>query len=302
MKRRDFLMQAGLSAALLASSSPALLFASEKKKILYFDESMGFVHPPTKDEADGTSYGAKLVKKLCTERGYEAVCTKDGTIFDSDLSQYAAFVFYTTGNLDKPQAGKKAFTAKGVENFYSAIKKGVGFVGIHSATDTWRGNTGKFVNDAPDDYTRYCKMIGAEFTIHGSQQETELIITDPVELPFLKKMQTGMVKHFDEWYCMKNFSKDLHVVLVQETKGMKITGNNICYNRPKYPSTWVRMEGKGRVAYTSLGHGNEMFDKPLFQGILSDLISFAAGDLNIDVTPNIDQVAPGANVLQYPKQ
>ena len=298
MKRREFLSRTGLSAALVASFSMESLFAAEKKKILYFDESMGYVHPPTKDEADGSSYGAKLVKKLCAKLGYEAVCTKDGAIFDGDLSQYAAFIFYTTGDLDKPRMGKKALSAQGVKNFYAAIRGGVGFVGIHSATDTWRGNSGKFVNDKPEDYTQYCKMIGAEFTIHGSQQETTLTLTDPVELPSLKALGSDQVKHFDEWYCMKNFSKDLHVILVQETKDMRTDGNNICYNRPKYPSTWARMEGKGRVAYTSLGHGNEMFDKPLFQGVLTDLISFAAGDLDIDLTPNIGKVTPGANVLQ----
>ncbi len=294
-------MQTGISAALLASGAAGSVFASEKKKILYFDMSMGYVHPPTKNEADGTSYGAKLVKKICSKLGYEAICTKDGSVFDGDLSQYAAFIFYTTGNLDKPQKGNIEISAKGVKNFYAAVRSGVGFVGIHSATDTWRGNTGKFVNDDPAQYTEYCKLIGAEFTIHGSQQETSLTLTDPIELPSLKAIGSKTVKHFDEWYCMKNFSKDLHVILVQETEGMKTNGNNICYNRPKYPSTWARMEGRGRVAYTSLGHGNEMFDKPLFQGVLTDLISFAAGDLDLDLTPNIDKTAPGANVLQNPK-
>ena len=33
--------------------------------------------------------------------------TKDGTVFDSDLSPYDAFFFYTTGNLTTPGTDKQ---------------------------------------------------------------------------------------------------------------------------------------------------------------------------------------------------
>src|SRR5437762_4214536 len=47
----------------------------------------------------------------------------------------------------------------------------------------------------------------------------------------------------DEWYSLKDFRTDLHVILTLDTKGM--TGEP--YQRAPYPMTWARMEGKGRV-------------------------------------------------------
>ena len=39
----------------------------------------------------------------------------------------------------------------------------------------------------------------------------------------------------EEWYSLKNFAPDLHVILAQDTKGMK----NFDYDRPNYPATWA---------------------------------------------------------------
>ena len=36
----------------------------------------------------------------------------------------------------------------------------------------------------------------------------------------------------EEWYALKNFAKDMHVVLVQETAGM----TDPCYQRAPYPA------------------------------------------------------------------
>src|SRR5207245_2668569 len=76
-----------------------------------------------------------------------------------------------------------------------------------------------------------------------------------------------------EWYSIKNFAKDLHVILVQDTKGM--TGN--LYERAPYPATWARMYGKGRVFVTSLGHREDVWTNPAFQKILVGGVSWALG-------------------------
>ena len=51
----------------------------------------------------------------------------------------------------------------------------------------------------------------------------------------------------EEWYSLKNFSKDNHVLLVLETAGMHV----FHYKRPSFPIAWVRKEGKGRVYYNA---------------------------------------------------
>jgi hypothetical protein len=65
--------------------------------------------------------------------------TKDGRIFDSkEFHTYAAVVFFhhrrsTTLGTD----GKPPMSAKGKQNVLDAIRGGMGFVGAHSASDTF---------------------------------------------------------------------------------------------------------------------------------------------------------------------
>ena len=109
MRRRDFLTASALTAATLPFVSLSQLFAAEggAKKILYYTRSQGFEHSPVKYDENGECVSAKTLQKLAKNLGYELVSTKDGSVFDDDLSQYAAFVFYTSGQLGiDPATGK----------------------------------------------------------------------------------------------------------------------------------------------------------------------------------------------------
>jgi type 1 glutamine amidotransferase len=86
---------------------------------------------------------------------------------------------------------------------------------------------------------------------------------------------------------------DLHVILVQVTKGME--GRE--YQRPNYPMTWARAYGKGRVFYTSMGHREDVWGNPMYQGLLLGALGWAAGRLDADITPNIKEVTPEHNQL-----
>jgi len=97
----------------------------------------------------------------------------------------------------------------------------------------------------------------------------------------------------EEWYSLKNFADDLHVIFVNETKDM----HDKCYQRPPYPETWIHNYGKGRVFYTSMGHREDVWTSPQFQSIIVGGITWALGDANADTTPNIQSVAPRANEL-----
>ena len=303
MKRREFLLDSALAAVAFSTFLPVASAAGKTKKILYFERTTGFIHPPTIYEADGVSAAGKRLKKLGEKFNCEVVCSKDGSIFDGDLDQYDAFIFYTCGNLDKPGGPDKQWPCMsdaGRDKFFAAIQNGKGFLGIHSATDTWKSGGPRFENQPEDKRTKYIDMIGGEFIVHGAQQETTLTVVDS-SLPWLAK-QGKSFKFFDEWYTLKNFNKDIHVLLVQETKGMRTDKNNKCYDRPAYPSTWVRMYGKGRVAYTSLGHNTAAWSEEVVPSVVSDLMGFILGAYNVDMTPNMDKVCPGATTLLNSKE
>jgi type 1 glutamine amidotransferase len=288
MNRRDMLLTAG-AAAIGLSAFPLNLVATterdaaEKKrhKVLYFTRSAGFQHPPVIRKGDELSDSEKLLTKWGKKAGLDVVCTKDGAVFDGDLGQFDAFIFYTSGDLtgkcERPQPGA-AMSPEGKKKFLAAIEAGKGFVGIHSATDSFR-------SAGVDPYTA---MIGAEFLTHGNQQEATMEVVSP-KFPGMKGLGKSFAIH-EEWYAQHKFAKDLRVILVQETKGM--TGEP--YQRPPYPATWARMQGKGRVFYTSMGH-DEIWRNKIFRQVLMGGIAWAVRDVDADVKPNIAQVTPGAN-------
>lgn len=299
MKRRDFLLNGAVTAAALSAVPFASVLAADKpRKVLYFERSAGFVHPPTILEADGISAAGKALQKLGKKFNCEVVCTKDGSVFDGDLDQFDAFIFYTCANLDQqvgPDIATPCISATGKEKFFAAIKNGKGFLGVHSATDTWRTPGPQWENQPEAEQTEFVKMIGGQFIVHGAQQETTITVVDS-SLPWIKE-QGKSFKFYDEWYAMKNWSRDMHVLLVQETEGMKTDGNNKCYDRPAYPSTWVRKYGEGRVAYTSFGHNTSAWKEEAVPGLVGDLMGFVLGVYDVDMTPNLEQVCPGAFTL-----
>jgi type 1 glutamine amidotransferase len=101
----------------------------------------------------------------------------------------------------------------------------------------------------------------------------------------------------EEWYSFKDYQDDLHVILVQETEGMGKKDVDSIYNRPPYPATWARMHGKGRVFYTSMGHREDVWTNPTFQSILVGGLRWALKEVEADVTPNVDKVAPGYKTI-----
>ena len=69
------------------------------------------------------------------------------------------------------------------------------------------------------------------------------------------------------------------------------------YQRPPFPETWARKHGKGRVFYTSLAHLEDVWTNPLFHEILLGALSWATGNVEADVTPNVKEVTPQADTL-----
>ena len=262
---------------------------TKKAKVLHFTRSQGFEHSPAKLLDDGTTVSGQALKDYLAGKNIEVVETQDGGMFDGDLSQYDAFVFYTSGNLLDAGGSKndkaKPMTADGLRKMITAVQEGKGFVGIHSATDTHCN--GALKDDNGTDL--YTKFVGARFTGHGPQQFATITIVEPTAFPFLKESGKRFTT-WDEWYGMGTFNKDLHVLLIQETAGME--GKD--YVRPPFPATWIRKEGNGRVAYSSFGHDNRYFQNKDNVRRIAELVEWAVGRFNADMTPNIDTATPGA--------
>ncbi|MCY3020374.1 MAG: ThuA domain-containing protein [Planctomycetota bacterium] len=303
MNRRDLLVGAGATALGLGLGRCPLLRAAEgdapKRRVLYLTKSAGFEHSAVKRTGEQPSYSEKVLVDIGPKNGFEITCTKDGSVFTADnLAKYDAYVFYTSGMLtEKGTDRNPPMPAEGKGALLDAIKNGKGFIGIHSATDSFH------TSPKPEDRNKnfgdkvdpYIAMIGGEFISHGPQQKAKLTCADP-KFPGCEALKDG-VEWMEEWYAHKDFATDLHVILVQETQGMK----GAVYQRPPFPATWAHMYGKGRVLYTSLGHREDIWDNPAVQKLLLGALSWATGNVNADVTPNIATAAPKCLELAPPE-
>ncbi len=61
--------------------------------------------------------------------------------------------------------------------------------------------------------------------------------------------------------------------------------------------TWARNYGKGRVFYTSMGHREDVWDNPMYQGLLLGALAWATGQVDADIEPNIKKVTPDYDKL-----
>jgi type 1 glutamine amidotransferase len=294
LNRRRLLLAGG--AAWLGAGAMGRVLAQPKgdtKKVLFFTKSSGFQHSVIRRNGDQLGHAERILADIGKEHGFDVVASKDGRLFEPDqIKQWDAFVFETTGDLTTPGTDKTPpISPEGEQAFYDAIKGGKGFVGMHCATDTF-GHFGKRNKGADDPYIQ---MIGGEFIHHGEQQEAQIDITDP-DFPGIAKgfgTKGSSFRITDEWYALKNMPADLHVILVQVTTGMR--GRD--YQRPNYPSTWARAYGKGRVFYTSLGHREDVWENPMYQGLLLGALGWATGRIEANITPNISQVTPNYSQL-----
>jgi uncharacterized protein len=313
-------MKLQLISATLALIAPCALMATPErsddpssyptKKVLFFSKSSGYEHVVIRDtsvtgrpmnKSQGNAepgLAFKVLKELGSKDNIEFVYSKDGSLFTPEyLAQFDAYFFYTTGDLTTAGVdGNPPMTQAGKEALLQAIASGKGFVGSHCASDTFHSPGGedqkgsRFRNDG-DNADPYVKMLGGEFVKHGDQQLSHLIVVDP-RFPGIIAVPADN-RFIEEWYTLKNFAKDLHVLMVQDTSGMA----GIDYSRPNYPSTWAHMYGKGRVFYTSLGHRDDVWKSDLFQAVVVGGLNWAVGRVDADVTPNVSEVAPQADVL-----
>jgi type 1 glutamine amidotransferase len=147
------------------------------------------------------------------------------------LKNYDAVIFAnTTGDLPLPDP----------QGFLDWIKSGKGFVGMHSASDTFHH------------FQPYVEMLGAEFKTHEAQVEVDPINQDK-ECPACRHLPANW-KVFDEIYQFKNFERPkVHGLLtLDKHPNNKSPGD--------YPISWCKEYGKGRVFYTSLGHREDVWD------------------------------------------
>ena len=300
MNRRQWLQQSALAAFVLGAGRLPLSAADERRRLLMYTRSVGFQHSVITRKGGELSLAERIVSEMGKKNNIDVVCEKDGRIFESaEFPKFDGFLFETQGDLlsEKCKDDSPPMSHAGKKALLDAVAGGKGFIGCHCASDTFhslgdRSGT-REQNQQRDQVDPYLLMLGGEFIRHGRQQKAWMRVVD-ADFPGIKGQKDYEMN--EEWYALKNFSPDLHVILVQDTEGMK----DAMYQRPKFPATWARKHHKGRVFFTSMGHREDVWQSEVMNKLITGALAWTLGRVEAEIKPNLNEVAPEASVLPPP--
>ena len=289
-----------LAAISAAAPSKPVVQPQKARKILVYSRTTSFRH-------SSIETGDAALKILGDKTGaWTTTISEDPKAF-ADLSSYDAIVFLNTtgdpfraeGFNEMSEAAKVA--AKAEEDQYKAnllnfVNGGKGFVGIHSATDTfWR---------AGDEWPAFNDMIGGIFDEHpwGAGDDVTVRVEDP-NSPIVKSLNGEPMSFKEEIYQFKApYSRDKQRVLMGLDLEKSAHKDNLRRDDKDYAVTWIKPQGQGRVFYTSLGHREDKYSDARVLGVYLAGIQYAIGDLNADATPiSLADARTMANAQMSPK-
>jgi len=220
----------------------------ENGKLLYMTLTKGYHHQTVE-------LSERIVKEMGEKSGaFQVTVTQDVSAFSKEnLKNYSAVMFYTTGELPFTDEEKSALV--------DFLKSGHGFVGVHSATDTFY------------QWEVYNQIIGGYFNDHPWHQLVTVDVKDPNS-----KLVSSLGKSFqvtDEIYQISDFQADTsHVLLALDPTSVDVTKPGVRQRYYGWPIAWTRMFGKGRVYYNSLGHEEAVWNDPRYQDMLLKAIKW----------------------------
>jgi type 1 glutamine amidotransferase len=226
----------------------ARLAAQSRPRVLYLTHTAGFKH-------DVLPHSETVLQKLGQDRGWDVLVTKDvGLLTASTLKDYAAVVFYTTGELPISDPQK--------QDLLAYIRGGGGIVGIHSATDTFYK------------WPEYGEIMGGYFDNHPWHEEVGVIVEDRTHVS--TKHLPERFRITDEIYQHRNWSRDnVHVLVRLDPDTVDLTKKGVNRTDRDFGLSWTNTYGEGRSFYTAFGHRKEVWDDPRFQTHLVEGIHWA---------------------------
>jgi type 1 glutamine amidotransferase len=239
-----------LIALLAACGNDTMMPPVQDDRVLVYTRMLGFRH----DEALAAAMQV-LPGRLATE-GIKADFTEDPAQFTEEtLHRYRAVIFlYTSGNDVLDAAGKAE-----LEKF---VRRGGGWMGVHSAADT------EYM------WPFYKTMLVSYFMDHPAVQQATVTITlsshqAMVNVPAEPWAAT------DEWY---NFASNPRSVLgvdvlatVDETT---YTGGTMGTD---HPIIWVQERLVGRTLFTALGHEPARWQETAFVEHIASSVRWVTG-------------------------
>ena len=188
-----------------------------------------------------------VLEELLKKRGgrWQLTVTVDlDALASLATSDYSAVIIYTTGF-------RKELTEAREKGLLSFVANGGGFIGVHSAADSFR------------DSRAYVEMLNAEFLTHPHFHEFPVTMVDKNHYMTVR-MPDFVVP--DEMYHLQSYDPaKCHLLAETFWQGKKM------------PMAFVRPYGKGRVVYLALGHDLRAWKHPEFQRLLLRGLEWTGG-------------------------
>ena len=286
---------------IVALALPALADDAVKPKeggyrILMVTQSQGFKHGSVTRKDDKLAPAEQTVTEIGIKSNlFRTDCTQDVAkdFTKENLKNYDVVFFYTTGDLPISDEAKDYFFNEWLKT------KGHGFIGAHSAADTFHN------------YQPYWDMIGGTFNGHPwNAGDTVTITVHDREHPASKPWGSEFTIK-DEIYRFKNWQPEKVRVLM--SLNMAKTANKIdeqiknqIADRTKKgeldaaeklkeelgkgpyhtPILWVKNYGDGKVMHMSLGHNESVWENETYRASLLGGIRWVLNLEEGNATPN----------------
>lgn len=277
MNRRLFLVLLAASLTVgLCNPSNAADKPAKKARVLFVTQSKGFVHGSVRRPKTKLAPSEIALTQLGQQTGLFSVdCTQDcaADFTKENLAKYDIVVFYTTGELPITDEARDYFLNDWLK------KKGHGFIGFHSATDTYRSNPNNKKQN--EKYRWYWDMAGGTFNGHPWGAGTMVTITVhdqkfPAMQPFGEEFQIR-----DEIYQYRNWQPEkVHVLMSLNMAKCKPS-------KPYHvPVAWCKNWGDGRIFMNNLGHNEKTWTDKRFLKSIEQAIRWVLHMESGDATPN----------------
>jgi type 1 glutamine amidotransferase len=252
VRRREFIALLGSAATIRPLGARG---ERPSERILYFTYSAGYRH-------EVIPLSKSILTQLGRNSGVEVTATEDTSEFSTEnLERYRAVMFYTTGELPMSAAEKTALL--------DFVRSGGGFLGVHSATDTFYA------------WPEYLDLIGGYFNGHPWHQAVTIEVVDPGD-PLVAFLGNSLPIE-DEIYQISDFDhRGSHVLLRLDQNSVDLSKPGVHQRFYGWPLAWTRFYGQGRVFYTALGHEASVWQDPRYQRILTNAILWSIRRLPLD--------------------
>ena len=231
-------------------------------RVLVYSKTNAFRH------TEGIAAAHELFDALGTASNWAVFHTENSATFEPGiLDRFDVVVFANASGDHASEAQEEAFR--------QWLEGGGGWLGIHAAGDgshaewTWYEETLK-------SGTYLGHILGPQ------TQEARVVVEDPSH-PVTAGLPANFV-HAEEWYSWDRGAREAgyHVLLTVDestySPWIRGLGQEVDISMGDHPIVWSRCAGRGRAAYTAMGHWGEAYAQPYTKTLLRNAVAWAGED------------------------